>query len=379
MLRVLERVARASAGSIGRGSISKRLRSNGAETFRGVSSVALNVAEYFLEATERVMDYLNCTSEKKLKGLVSLLCDEAYQWWLTVKEGMPADRLIWDFFKVAFLGKYVDASDFEDDLRDELHVLIASQREWDFAGLVKKAKIAKEVKRSERQNREKDKDCSLAPIVGELTKVTVGNELGHALNVGLRIIKLRIVLRGLLRCRETPGRGAGNNKVRQPALVYAARRREDGDAPDVITGQLVGMSKLFRDVPLEVQGVVFSADLMELPFGEFDIILGMDWLVKHRVKLDYAVRRMVLKAKKLVRKGCEAFLAYVNIFDSKGSSMGDVRTVKEFLDVFPEELPGLPPDREVEFDIELLPGTAPVSIAPYRMASKELVELKAQI
>ncbi|KAG8481374.1 hypothetical protein CXB51_026156 [Gossypium anomalum] len=56
-----------------------------------------------------------------------------------------------------------------------------------------------------------------------------------------------------------------------------------------------------------------------------------------------------------------------------------VRTIKEFQDVFPEELPGLPPNREVEFGIDLLPGTAPVSIAPYRMAPKELVELKAQI
>ena len=59
--------------------------------------------------------------------------------------------------------------------------------------------------------------------------------------------------------------------------------------------------------------------------------------------------------------------------------MDKVRTVKEFQDIFSNELPGLPPNREVEFGINLLPGTAPVSIAPYRMAPKELVELKAQI
>ncbi|KAA3470070.1 DNA/RNA polymerases superfamily protein [Gossypium australe] len=129
----------------------------------------------------------------------------------------------------------------------------------------------------------------------------------------------------------------------------------------------------------------------------------MDWLVKHHANLNCAAKRMILKssedeevivigerrdylsnvisalrAEKLVRKGCEAFLAYVSLC-SQGLSVGDVRTVKEFSDVFFEELLGLPPNREVEFSIELLPGMAPVSIAPYRMAPKELVELNAQI
>ncbi|KAA3465758.1 DNA/RNA polymerases superfamily protein [Gossypium australe] len=81
----------------------------------------------------------------------------------------------------------------------------------------------------------------------------------------------------------------------------------------------------------------------------------------------------------MVRKGCEAVLLFVQALEAKDLSVGDVRTIKEFPDVFPEELPGLPPDREVEFGIDLLLGTAPVSIAPYRMALKELVELKVQI
>ncbi|MGF2514124.1 hypothetical protein ACQUWQ_24445, partial [Ralstonia pseudosolanacearum] len=121
------------------------------------------------------------------------------------------------------------------------------------------------------------------------------------------------------RGRGAPGRGAGSSDARQPGLVYAARRREEGDAPDVITGTFlifgspytalidvgsthsyvassivetmdldseissrqmtvisplghsVVVDKLFREVPLELQGVVFAADLMELPFGEFDL------------------------------------------------------------------------------------------------------------
>lgn len=67
MLRVLEMVAGANIGPMNRGSISERLRANGAEVFRGVSGVAPNVAEYWLEATERIMDDLDCSVEQKLK------------------------------------------------------------------------------------------------------------------------------------------------------------------------------------------------------------------------------------------------------------------------------------------------------------------------
>ena len=123
MLRVLERVIEASTGNGVRGYISERLRANGTEIFRGVSGVALNVAEYWLEATERIMDDLDCSVEQKLKGAVSLLRDEAYQWWLTMRKGTPADRVTWELFKMNFKGKYVGAS-YVDACRKEFMNLV---------------------------------------------------------------------------------------------------------------------------------------------------------------------------------------------------------------------------------------------------------------
>ncbi|KAK5818940.1 hypothetical protein PVK06_023891 [Gossypium arboreum] len=123
MLRVLERVAGTSSGNGIRGSISERLLANGAEIFRGVSGIASNVVEYWLEATERIMDDLDCFVEQKLKGAVSLLRDEAYQWWLTVREETPADRVTWELFKTAFKGKYVGAS-YVDARRKEFLNLV---------------------------------------------------------------------------------------------------------------------------------------------------------------------------------------------------------------------------------------------------------------
>ena len=81
----------------------------------------------------------------------------------------------------------------------------------------------------------------------------------------------------------------------------------------------------------------------------------------------------------MLAKGCEAFLACVMADRNGEVSLGDISVVREFLDVFPEDLPGLPLDREIEFSIDLLPGTVPISKAPYRMAPIELKELKVQL
>ncbi|KAA3463903.1 Retrotransposon protein [Gossypium australe] len=115
-----------------------------------------------------------------------------------------------------------------------------------------------------------------------------------------------------------------------------------------------------------IRGYEFPADLMLLSFNKFFNILGMDWLTVH-------------DAVKLSRKGFYEFLAY--ILDSRVSEkkLDQVPMICEFTNTFPKELLGLPPKREVEFIIELMLGTALISIAPYQMAPTELKELKAQL
>ena len=84
-------------------------------------------------------------------------------------------------------------------------------------------------------------------------------------------------------------------------------------------------------------------------------------------------------ARKMVRKGCEAYLAYVIDTVKARPSVFDIPTVSDFLDVFPEEFPGLPPQREIEFAIDVVPGATPASVTPYRMTPLELKELKLQL
>ena len=79
----------------------------------------------------------------------------------------------------------------------------------------------------------------------------------------------------------------------------------------------------------------------------------------------------------LIRKGCEAFLAYAISSEDSGTSLADIFMVCRFPKVFPEELAGLQPTRKIEFSIDLVSDTRPISREPYRMALTELKELRA--
>jgi hypothetical protein len=114
------------------------------------------------------------------------------------------------------------------------------------------------------------------------------------------------------------------------------------------------------------------------------VILGMDWLSKHNGLIDCAKKalkltsssgkELVYVAENLVMDNAATNIIVLNHFDVVSTL--DIKTVSEFLDVFPKELPGMPPDHEIEFVIELVPGTAPIFKRPYRMAANQLAELK---
>ena len=86
-----------------------------------------------------------------------------------------------------------------------------------------------------------------------------------------------------------------------------------------------------------------------------------------------------MTASKMLRKGCHGYLAFIVDRRQEGTQLEDIPIVKEFPDVFPYDISGLPPDREIEFVIKLIPGTESISIPPYIMAPAELKELKAQL
>ena len=134
---------------------------------------------------------------------------------------------------------------------------------------------------------------------------------------------------------------------------------------------------------ISIQDREYTTDLIILLGLAIDVILGMNWMRGHGVLIDTSTRTIMLREP----KGGNAFLVPLpRSFDLQNlssaiqtSTLCDIQVVCEFLDVFLDELPGLPPDRDVEFKIELVPGTAHMSRRPYRMPPNELAELKIQL
>ncbi|GJX70208.1 putative reverse transcriptase domain-containing protein [Tanacetum coccineum] len=148
---------------------------------------------------------------------------------------------------------------------------------------------------------------------------------------------------------------------------------------------------VLRGCTLGLLGHPFDIDLMPVELGSFDIIIGMDWLAKYHalivcnekvVRIPYGNEVLIIrgdncdngsklniisctKTQKYIEKGCQVYLAQVTSKKaedkSKERQLEDVSIVREFSKVFPKDLPGLPPARQVEFQIDLVPGAAPIA------------------
>ncbi|GJU21688.1 putative reverse transcriptase domain-containing protein [Tanacetum coccineum] len=127
--------------------------------------------------------------------------------------------------------------------------------------------------------------------------------------------------------------------------------------------------------------IVCAEKIVRIPFGdEILIVRGDGSSNKHGTRLNII---SCAKAQEYLTKGCHVFLANITATKdedkSKEKRLEDVPVVQEFLEVFPEDLPGIPPTRQVEFRIDLVPGATPVARAPYRLAPSEMKELAEQL
>ncbi|KAH0710411.1 hypothetical protein KY284_011838 [Solanum tuberosum] len=152
-------------------------------------------------------------------------------------------------------------------------------------------------------------------------------------------------------------------------------------------GESILTERVYRDCPISVNNKSTMADLIELDMVDFDVILGMDWLHACYASVDCRTRVVKFqfpnepilewKNSSAVPKG--RFILYLKTRNAEVPPIQSVPVVKEFPEVFPDDLPGVPPEREIDFGIDLLPDTRPICIPPYRMAPVELKELKEQL
>ncbi|KAJ9560610.1 LOW QUALITY PROTEIN: hypothetical protein OSB04_005770, partial [Centaurea solstitialis] len=160
---------------------------------------------------------------------------------------------------------------------------------------------------------------------------------------------------------------------------------------------------VYRNSLIEIFGVKFRIDLIPIPMREIN---GVDWLSRNGGHIDCENEQVVIrnpsggeltilserrkklpklctlaKARKHVLHGGHSFLAYVvnSREEARKKTVADVPVVSEYPNVFPDDLPGVPPERQVEFRIDLVPGAAPIAKAPYRLAPPEMQELSKQL
>ncbi|GKF02031.1 putative reverse transcriptase domain-containing protein, partial [Tanacetum coccineum] len=180
---------------------------------------------------------------------------------------------------------------------------------------------------------------------------------------------------------------------------------------ELADGRIIWVNTLIRGCTLNFLNHPFNIDLMPVEMGSFDVIIGMDWLAKYHVvivcdeklvRVPFGDKTLIFhgdgsnnghesrlniisctKTQKYLLEGCPIFLAQVTMKKtedkSKEKQLEEVPIVQDFPEVFPEDLPGIPLTRQVEFQIDLIPGAAPVARAPYRLAPSEMKELSDQL
>ncbi|GJX44587.1 putative reverse transcriptase domain-containing protein [Tanacetum coccineum] len=180
---------------------------------------------------------------------------------------------------------------------------------------------------------------------------------------------------------------------------------------ELADGRIIGLNTILRGCTLNFLNHPFNIDLMPVELGSLDVIIGMDWLAKYQavivcaekiVRIPWGNETLIVhgdgsnrgnearlhiisytKTHEYMLKGCPVFLANVTTKETEDKSekkrLEDVPIVRDFPDVFPEDLPGLPSTRQVEFQIDLIPGVAPVAQEPYRLAPFEMKELPEQL
>ncbi|XP_073300254.1 uncharacterized protein [Primulina huaijiensis] len=186
--------------------------------------------------------------------------------------------------------------------------------------------------------------------------------------------------------------GTKPNKLEEPYRVATPANR------------ILETHTLYRDISVLIENQNFKANLIQLNMVEFDVILGMDWLANNHALVDCHGNTVTIQALhqekllfhdktkeqktlisasqtcKTMKSGEEVYLAMLSEVNEETTlALEDIPVVQEFPDVFLEEFPGTIPDREVEFEINLVPNAKPISKALYRMAPAELKDLKKQL
>ncbi|XP_052723852.1 uncharacterized protein LOC128193787 [Vigna angularis] len=317
---------------------------------------------------------------------------------------------------------------FENGLRSDLKVLISSLCIKSFPAMIERAKVL-EKNVAEAERLKKQQPPARGPIMSRPNLNR--NRLPYARpaqpsNSQAMVVAGQSGQHGSVRCFKCGGPHYRSSCPLLEGAKYCTRCRRDGHMEHECNmggravmrppnagrmqqnrgGRAQAVGRVYaitgaEAASSEVEGRNYKVNLICLPLKDLEVILGMDWLAANRILIDCGAKELVFpdeyevelsvtlgQLKEDIVDGASCFLIMthsderlegLNHERSSNKSSGERSVVDEFPDVFPDEVPGLPPPREVEFTIDLVSNAGPISIAPYRMSPAELAELKEQI
>nr|GEV50145.1 putative reverse transcriptase domain-containing protein [Tanacetum cinerariifolium] len=286
---------------------------------------AVSLIRWF-ERTESVFSHSRCAEENKVTFATGTLTNDALSWWNAYAQPMgieQANQITWTELKRLLTNKYYLQIEIKK-MEEELYNLTV-------------------------------KGNDLKPYVRRLQELTV-----LCPNMVLNTRKLlEALIEGLPRSIE------GNVTASKPQTLE--------EAINIAQRLMDQVTKHTPGCTLTLQNQPFKINLMSIKLGSFDVVIGMDWLSKNHAK--------ILCDQRVVHIPIDGETMIIRVVEKKSyeKRLEDISVVKEFPDIFLEDIPGLPPVRQVEFQINLIPGTTPVGRVPYRLAPSEIQELFNQL
>ncbi|KAL5573891.1 hypothetical protein UlMin_023488 [Ulmus minor] len=360
-------------------------------------------AEEWLSSIETILEFMRLTDQERVSCASFMFKKDARHWWSTVKMTRDVTVMTWADFVREFNQKYYNSAilraqqDEFMNLKQGSMTVIEAVNKFEQLSRVCLHMLRTEEDRLKRMMDMFKPDIALAIESGGSPPTTVARCVERAVRIEYRMAQVKEERNKYFEAKRSqrkegtevqakdsnrgsrpggkPNQSTGQLSVANLSLhvlfdsgathsfvssVCASRMNRVRELitrafrTSLPSGDVLISTHWLRAIPVLVSNRELYVDLIMLSLHDYDVILGMDFL----------------------SNGCQGYLAtVVDTTHEEKFKPEEIAVVQEFLDVFPAELPGIPPEREISFEIELLPGSAPVSKAPYRMAPAELKEL----
>ncbi|KAL5538128.1 hypothetical protein UlMin_046157 [Ulmus minor] len=373
----------------------ERFRRMKPDEFEGSSNPL--VAEEWLSSIQTILDFMHLNEREKVLCATYVLKKDARYWWETVKMRRNVQDMTWDEFIAEFNQKYYNRMAMRAQQNEFINIKQGSMsvteavRKFDQLARLCPYLVPTEEERVRRMLEMFRLELAVVIDSGDNPPTTVAECVDRALRAEYRLAQAKEERNRIFEARKNQ-KGQTKQGYEMKPNSQAQRTNQYGNNNNKrkgnFGGQKNGKGSGSQSAPItqsrleapEANARIFTFSRNDAEAGTSNVVTEQKFEFVGESRKQPKVMISSMRAKKLLTSGCMGYLATIvdKSVEAKGN-VEDVPIVRDFVDVFPEELPGLPPDREIQFEIELLPGTAPISKAPYRMAPAELKELQAQL